>query len=151
MRIWGTFYLSVLACCYSVSATGGPVDPTSQDVVAAPIQTVNSPSLLSAVEENSRLAAHGNDRHYTNGIMLSYTIGPLSEQSIRNAPTRWLGDSTFLFHPQSPETDDRLEWIILGQSIFTPQDHAARFCMDYSRSDQPGAEMMRLLAPEVIT
>jgi hypothetical protein len=36
-----------------------------------------------------------------------------------------LGDSTFLFHPQSLKTDDRLEWIILGQSIFTPQDHGA--------------------------
>ena len=58
----------------------------NQDVVATPIQTVNSPSLLSAVEENSRLAAHRNDRHYTNGTMLSYTTGLLSEKSIWNAP-----------------------------------------------------------------
>jgi hypothetical protein len=53
------------------------------------------------------------------------TTEPLSDKSIWNAPTRWLGESTFLFHPQTFETDDRLEWIILGQSIFTPQNHQA--------------------------
>jgi lipid A 3-O-deacylase len=136
MKILGTFYLGALACCHTVSATGGPVGSAGQDDVASPIQTVNSPSLLSAVEENSRLAAHGNDRHYTNGFMLSYTTGPLSEKTIWNAPIRWLGESTFLFHPQSLETDDRLEWIILGQSIFTPQDHSAR---DPSVNDRPYA------------
>ena len=111
------FYLGILASFYSITATGEPVDPTGQELVAAPIQALNSPSLLSAVEENSRLAPHGNDRHYTNGIMLGYTTGPLSENCIWNAPTRWLGESTFLFHPPTRETDDRLEWIILGQSI----------------------------------
>jgi lipid A 3-O-deacylase len=136
MKIWGIFYFGALACCHSVSATDGPVDSAGQEVVATPIQTVNSPSLLSAVEENSRLAAHGNDRHYTNGIVLSYTTGPLSEKSIWNAPTRWLGESTFLFRPQTVETDDRLEWIILGQSIFTPQNHSAR---DPSLNDRPYA------------
>ena len=56
----------------------------------------------------------GYDRHYTNGITLAYTTGPLSENCIWNAPTRWLGESTFLFHLPTRETDDRLEWIIVG-------------------------------------
>jgi lipid A 3-O-deacylase len=128
--------LGVFASCYSVSTTGAPLDLAGQGVVSTPIQALNSPSLLSAVEENSRLAAHGNDRHYTNGIMLSYTTEPLSDKSIWNAPTRWLGESTFLFHPQTFETDDRLEWIILGQSIFTPQNHQAS---DPSLNDRPYA------------
>jgi hypothetical protein len=84
------------------------MDPAGQGVVSTPIRALTSPSLLSAVEENARLAAHGNDRHYTNGITLSYTTGPLSEKNIWNAPTRCLGESTFLFRPQTLETDDRL-------------------------------------------
>jgi lipid A 3-O-deacylase len=136
MKILRTFYLGILASFYSITATGEPVDPTGQEAVAAPIQALNSPSLLSAIEENSRLAAHGNDRHYTNGTMLAFTTGPLSENCIWNAPTRWLGESTFLFHPPSRETDDRLEWIILGQSIFTPQDHNVT---DPSLNDRPYA------------
>jgi lipid A 3-O-deacylase len=136
VKILRTFYLGILASFYGITAMGEPVDPTGQELVAAPIEALNSPSLLSAVEENSRLAAHGNDRHYTNGVMLSYTTGPLSENCIWNAPTRWLGESTFLFHPLSPKTDDRLEWIILGQSIFTPQDHSAP---DPSLNDRPYA------------
>jgi hypothetical protein len=59
---------------------GEPVDPTGQELVAPPIQVLNSSSQLSAVEENSRLAAHGNDRHYTNGIMLTYTTGPFERK-----------------------------------------------------------------------
>ena len=69
-------------------------------------------------------------------IKLSYTTGPLSENCIWNAPTRWLGDSTFLFHRQSTETDDRLEWTIFGQSIFTPQNHRVS---DPSLNDRPYA------------
>jgi lipid A 3-O-deacylase len=136
MKISWIFFLGFLASCYSVTAADGPVDPTALEGLAAPSQTLSSPSLLGAVEENSRLAAHGNDRHYTNGIMLSYTTGPLSEQSIWNAPIRWLGACTLLFHPQTLKTDDRLEWIILGQSIFTPQDHGAT---DPSLNDRPYA------------
>jgi lipid A 3-O-deacylase len=136
MKILGAFYLGVLACCCGLNARGGPVDSTAQEAVAAPIQALTSPSQLSAVEENSRLAAHGNDRHYTNGAMLAYTTGPLSENCIWNAPIRWLGESTFLFQPQTRETDDRLEWIIFGQSIFTPQDHSPQ---DPSLNDRPYA------------
>lgn len=115
--------LTILLNFYGFSATANPADPAGQDAVSTLMQAPTSPSLLSVVEENATLAPHGNDRHYINGTELSYTTGPLSENNIWNAPTRWLGDSTFLFHRQSPETDDRLEWTILGQSIFTPENH----------------------------
>ncbi len=64
-----TFYLGILASFYSITAMGEPVNQTGQEFEAAPTQS------LSAVEENSRLAAHGSDRHYTNGAMLAYTTG----------------------------------------------------------------------------
>ena len=51
-------------------------------------------------------------------------------------PIRWLGDSTFLFHRLSGETDNRLEWTVLGQSIFTPENHRLR---DPSVNDHPYA------------
>jgi hypothetical protein len=108
---------------FKVAAIGGSADPAGQEVVSTPIQAVTSPSLLRAVEENATFAPHGDDRHYTNGIELSYTTGSLSEKNILNAPTRWLGDPTFLFHRQTGEADDRLEWTILGQSIWTPKNH----------------------------
>jgi lipid A 3-O-deacylase len=136
MKILRAFYLGILASFCAATGIGGPVDPSGQELVTAPVQTLNSPSQLSAIEENSRLAAHGNDRHYTNGALLAFTTGPLSENCIWNAPARWLGQSTFLFHPQSLKTDDRLEWIIFGQSIFTPQDHNSS---DPSLSDRPYA------------
>jgi lipid A 3-O-deacylase len=60
----------------------------------------------------------------------------LSENSIWNAPARWLSDSTFLFNRQTREADDRLEWTILGQSIFTPQNHLVS---DPSLNDRPYA------------
>jgi len=42
----------------------------------------------------------------------------------------------FSFIPQTPETDDRLEWTILGQSIFTPENHGLS---DPSLNDRPYA------------
>jgi lipid A 3-O-deacylase len=125
MRFSGVFYLTVLLYIYRFSATASPADPATQEAPSALIQPPTSPSLLSAVEENSGIAPAGDDRHYTNGIEISYTTGPLSENSIWNAPFRWLGDCTFLFRRPIRETDDRLEWTILGQSIFTPENHRA--------------------------
>ncbi len=124
-----------LSCC-AVSAIGGSADRAGQEAASATIRTVSSPGGLSAVEENANLSPHGNDRHYTDGIKLSYISGSLNENSIWNAPTRWLDDSTFLFHPQTHETDNRLEWTILGQSIFTPQNHETS---DPNLNDRPYA------------
>jgi lipid A 3-O-deacylase len=116
------FCLVVFVNFSSFSATGEPLDQVGQEVSMS-LQAPACRSQLGAVEENATLSPHGDDRHYTNGAKLSDTTGPLSENSIWNAPTRWLGNSTFLSHRHTSETDDRLEWTILGQSIFTPQNH----------------------------
>ena len=125
MKLRLAFCLGILLNYYSNSATGGTVDLAGQQAEPTPIQTPGSPGRLSDVVENATLSPDGNDRHYISGIKLSYTTGSLIENSIWNAPTRWLGDSTVLFHRQSSETDNRLEWTILGQSIFTPENHQA--------------------------
>jgi lipid A 3-O-deacylase len=87
-------------------------------------------------EENPTLAPEGRDRHYTNGATLSYLTGPLKSDNILIAPIRLLGNSNFLFDRPSSSTDERFEWLVLGQSIFTPQDHNAR---NPSTNDRPYA------------
>jgi lipid A 3-O-deacylase len=136
MKLSWAFYLGVLLNFFSGSATGGPVDSTGQEVAILPIKEPASPGRLSFVEENVVFTPRRDDRDYINGTALSYTSGSLSENSIWNAPTRWLGDSAVLFHRPSGETDNRLEWTILGQSIFTPENHRAS---DPSLVDRPYA------------
>jgi hypothetical protein len=135
MKLSRVFSLLVFFYCASFSAIGGPLDPAGQEASMS-LQAPACRSQLSAVEENVASSPHGDDRHYTNGIKLSDTTGPLGDNSIWNAPTRWLGEFTFLFHRQTSETDDRLEWTILGQSFFTPQNHRAS---NPSLNDRPYA------------
>jgi lipid A 3-O-deacylase len=123
MRVCLPFCLAVLVNFYSISANGGFTESVGQEIVSAPIQAPTYGGLMSAVEETPTVAPYGRDRHYTNGAKLAYTTGSLGDNSIWNAPIRWLGGSTFLFNRPTAETDDRLEWNILGQSIFTPQNH----------------------------
>jgi lipid A 3-O-deacylase len=81
---------------------------------------------LSNIVENPIFAPYGRDRHYTNGVELAYTTGSLPEKDLRAAPMRWLStSSSLLFHTPGPDTDNRLEWTIFGQNLFTPQDHQA--------------------------
>jgi len=135
MASW-RFRLIVATGVYFVLGPGGSVAAADQDVGYAPVQASTSPGLFSAVEENADLSLHGNDRHYVNGVKVAYTTGSLCDSSLWNAPIRWLGDCTFLFHRPTTETDDRLQWNILGQSIFTPKDHLAS---DPSLNDRPYA------------
>ena len=136
MKLSWVFCLGVLFTFYTASAFSGPAESASQQVGPTPVQTMNSPGALSVVEENVTLSPHGNDRHYTNGIKLAYTTGSLSENSIWSAPIRWLGESTFLFDRPNRETDERLEWTIVGQSFFTPENHHAS---NPSLNDRPYA------------
>lgn len=121
---------------YTLPARAGPAQAVGQELGAMPMQVPTSPSMLSVVEESVVASPHGNDRHYLNGIKFSYTTEPMSGDSIFNLPTRWLGDCTFLFHRQTGETDERLAWTILGQSIFTPENH---LLSDPSLNDRPYA------------
>jgi lipid A 3-O-deacylase len=114
---------TLLFILFSLSAYAGVPNPPGLEVAAVPTPTPASPGQLIAIEENATLSPHGNDRHYTNGTELSLSCGPLDDASIFNAPIRWLRGSTFLFNRPSAETEDRLDWIMLGQSIFTPEDH----------------------------
>jgi lipid A 3-O-deacylase len=136
MRVCLPFCLAVLVNFYSISANGGFTESVGQEIVSAPIQAPTYGGLMSAVEETPTVAPYGRDRHYTNGAKLAYTTGSLGDNSIWNAPIRWLGGSTFLFNRPTAETDDRLEWNILGQSIFTPQNHLAS---NPSLNDRPYA------------
>jgi lipid A 3-O-deacylase len=132
---WASCFGIFLSCC-GYLVMGGPADLASQQAEPTLIQTPSSPGRLSADVENATLSPEGNDKHYISGLKLSYTTGSVGENSIWNVPTRWLDDCTFLFHHQSGETDNRLEWTILGQSIFTPEDHQAR---NPSLDDRPYA------------
>jgi hypothetical protein len=88
-----------------------------------PMPTPPSPAQLILIEENPTVSPHGNDRHYTNGTELSFSAGPLDDTSIWNAPIRLLRDTNIAFSRPIAGTEDRLDWIILGQNIFTPEDH----------------------------
>ena len=136
MKLSWVSSLRVLFSFYTASAFGGQAESANQQFGPTPVQRVSSPGALSAVEENVILSPHGNDRHYLNGIKLSYTTGSLNENSIWNAPARCLGESTFLFDRPSRQTDERLEWTIVGQSIFTPENHLAS---NPSLNDRPYA------------
>jgi lipid A 3-O-deacylase len=97
------------------------------------LQPAPSRTTLSIIEENPTMSYDGGDRHYTNGAMIELTTGPLEENSLFNAPIRWLRGSLF---NATTDADDRLEWQILGQDIFTAQDHTHK---DTSLSDRPFA------------
>jgi lipid A 3-O-deacylase len=122
------FWLGIILIAVLFARTGiaGDDDKNvldSKATISAPVPviTVSSPGRVSAIEENPTFSPHGQDRHYTNGAQLAYTTSQLSDSSLFSAPIRWF--SPVLFHRTTPDIDNRFEWIIFGQSIFTPQDH----------------------------
>jgi lipid A 3-O-deacylase len=135
MKLPWAFLLGVSLLCGSDLANGGTADSSGQEVPLLPTP-VDSPARISFVEENVTFSPHRDDRDYLNGTNLSYTTGSLKKNSIWNSPASWLGDSTFLFQRPSDKTDNRLEWTILGQSIYTPENHQLR---DPSLDDRPYA------------
>jgi len=70
------------------------------------------------IEENDTF--FNTDEHYTNGVQLSYVTPPLADESFLNAPIKILRNYLFLFATRETDLDSRLEWTILGQSLFTP-------------------------------
>jgi lipid A 3-O-deacylase len=73
---------------------------------------------LSAIEEND--VFFNTDKHYTQGLKISYVTPGLADESVFNAPIKLLRNCLFLFATRETDLDDRLEWTILGQSLFTP-------------------------------
>lgn len=122
--IWGAVAASALLAAL---AEAGPVDlsdsgkATEPELTPAVVAPPSSPGRLTAIEENPTFSPNGKDRHYTNGVEVAYTTGQLADASLWSQPIRLL--SGFLFNRPTSLTDNRLEWTVLGQSIFTPEDH----------------------------
>jgi hypothetical protein len=53
----------------------------AQKAITAPMQPTASQVVLGLVEENATFSPNGNDRHYTEGLKLSFTSGRLGENS----------------------------------------------------------------------
>jgi lipid A 3-O-deacylase len=73
---------------------------------------------LSAIEEND--VFFNTDKHYTQGLKISWITPQLADESILNAPIKVLRNYLFLFCTRETDLDDRFEWTVLGQSLFTP-------------------------------
>lgn len=123
--------ISTLALIPAI-ALAGPIDT----LIPAPVPAPDSEFRLVLIEENPALSIDGRDRHYTNGNQISLLSPILQNGSWIDMPFRWLEQNTFLFIKPGETTDNRLEWLILGQAIFTPQDH---HLSNPSTSDRPYA------------
>lgn len=114
----------------SDATTGG------KGIAQIPLQTqpAGGRGQLTFVEENDIFTPIGQDQHYTQGAKILYLSPSLDPNSCWAQPFDWL-HSIFLFgRPQFP--DNRIEWTVLGQSLFTPKDLSRS---DPSTRDRPYA------------
>ena len=126
----GSFFIVLVGTARIVGA--GSVYPE-------PIPSVTHPDdqfQFAFIEENANLGFDGRDRHFTNGLQLSLLSPRLQPGNFANLAVKWLGQYTLLFLPQTDSSDDRFEWLILGQAIFTPENHSLS---NPSTSDRPYA------------
>lgn len=73
---------------------------------------------LTLIEENDSFIPH-NDKHYTQGLKLAYTSGPVMPNGGWDQPFNWLENFSIF---EGANHKRKYEWTILGQSIFTPDD-----------------------------
>jgi len=104
--------------------------------VALAGSSLDSRFQLVLTEENATFSIDGKDRHYTNGAQISLLSPRLQEGTFVDASMRWLGQNTPVFVRPGTTTDNRLEWLVLGQAIFTPEDHGRT---NPSTNDRPYA------------
>ena len=77
---------------------------------------------ISALEENDSLYFNS-DRHYTQGIRLSYLAPDLRRDSDWNEPFQFLGSFVPAFAPEGADNKiSRRYAIFVGQSVFTPKE-----------------------------
>lgn len=88
---------------------------------------------LGVIEENDSVG-FDTDKYYTQGIALTYLGGDVDRESEWAGPFQALSDLG-LFAPPRPDTPRRYE-ILLGQSMFTPEDTARE---DPDPDDRPYA------------
>jgi hypothetical protein len=86
---------------------------------AAPVQAQSS-GRATVDEENDNFGSR-QDRHYTQGLRVSYLSPSITGGSF-DAPFAWLSDHLSIFDDDAPQKNRKVEWTILGQSIFTPED-----------------------------
>jgi lipid A 3-O-deacylase len=101
---------------------------------AARILSAQSAGHFNIIEEND--VFFNTDRHYTQGLSLSYVTSSLNDRGWLDAPFQFLRDDAWLFSTPASKTDDRLEWVFLAQSIFTPSITSS---VDPSPKDHPYA------------
>jgi hypothetical protein len=89
---------------------------------------------FNVIEEND--VFFNTDRHYTQGLSLSYVTSSVNDRGLLDAPFAFLRDDAYIFPASSPNRDDRIEWTFLAQSIFTPSTISA---VDPSPNDHPYA------------
>lgn len=76
---------------------------------------------LTLIEENDAFAS-SDDRHYTQGLRLSYLSGDIAPGSGWNRPFDWLSNPLPLLPNERSGQTRKIEWIVIGQSLFTPAD-----------------------------
>ncbi len=88
-------------------------------VAAMTCMTPARAAQLTLDEENDAFASR-TDHYYTQGLSLSYLTNPIAQTGIWDKPYEFLWDHFGVFNPDAPGTQRRIEWTILGQSLFTP-------------------------------
>ncbi|HVY12420.1 MAG TPA: lipid A deacylase LpxR family protein [Alphaproteobacteria bacterium] len=75
---------------------------------------------VTITEENDSLLSR-DDRHYTQGVRLSYLSGQVEKGGTWNQPFQQLSQWLPIFQNDGPATR-KYDWTVLGQSIFTPSN-----------------------------
>jgi hypothetical protein len=73
------------------------------------------------MEENDKISSSG-DKHYTQGMRLSYLSEPITPNGWWDQPYGWLSDNLPIF--DGSDRKRKYEATILGQSLFTPANTA---------------------------
>ncbi len=73
---------------------------------------------LMVTEENDKFAS-SDDRHYTQGLQISWLPGMVDPASGWNSPFVWLNDIVPVFG--GGDFKRQYDWTVVGQSIFTPR------------------------------
>jgi hypothetical protein len=95
-------------------------------ILAAPVTATAQAGILNAAtrwyltEENDGMITH-DDRHYTQGLRFSALLPGVAEGGLEDKAFDTIG-AVLPMYRNAPGVQRRLEWIALGQSIFTPSD-----------------------------
>src|ERR1051326_5406184 len=73
---------------------------------------------VTLTEENDAFISD-NDRHYTQGLRASYLSGPIATD-FWNKPFDLMASYFGVLEGDAREAQRRIEWTVLGQSLFTP-------------------------------